>query len=357
MIFSKTRDASTVILNGLFLDEVGLQSGTYFMSISVIKELLNLDKRYRIITTEEFDWAKDRSIKVPKFKKKYRFFFESFYRNIHNNSMWLHFDYFLPYQMLGMTRNNIVIIHDLLPLDIPGAVPFLKAKWFRYQVKRTLSKCESVITISEFCKKRFEVHFPGLSHKISVIPNPIDTDRFISSKAASEELTKMTYFITVAAPWPHKNLQTVIDAVEDTFQEKGIPLYICGTRSKQFLGMKKSDSFRFLGFLSDEELGAVIANAKLMIAPSLYEGFGMTVYEGLALGKFVMASDLEVYGDLPNLIKVKKAHSKESWKVAIDSFLANPPTKQLSNISYLRPNVIAEKYNEIIKKSEISHSS
>jgi hypothetical protein len=70
-----------------------------------------------------------------------------------------------------------------------------------------------------------------------------------------------------------------------------------------------------------------------------------------------MASDLEVYGDLPNLIKVKNAHSKESWKVAIDSFLANPPTKQLSNISYLRPNVIAEKYNGIIEKSEISHSN
>jgi glycosyltransferase involved in cell wall biosynthesis len=357
VIFFKTRDASTLILNGLFLDEVGQQSGAYFMSISVIKELLNLDERYRIITTEEFDWAEDRSIKVPKFKKKYRFFYESLYRNIYNNSMWLHFDYFLPYQMLGMTRNNIVIIHDLLPLDIPGAVPFLKEKWFRYQVKRTLSKCESVITISEFCKKRFEVHFPGSSHKISVIPNPIDTDRFISSKAASEELTKMSYFITVAAPWPHKNLRTVIDAVDDTFQEKGIPLYICGTRSKQFLDLKESDSFRFLGFLSDEELGAVIANAKLMIAPSLYEGFGMTVYEGLALGKFVMASDLEVYGDLPNLIKVKNAHSKESWKVAIDSFLTYPPTKQLSNISYLRPNVIAEKYNEIIKKYEISYSN
>lgn len=357
MIFSKSTDASTVILNGLFLDEVGQQSGAYFMSISVIKELLNLDARYKIITTEEFDWAKDRTIKVPKFKKKYRFFFESYYRNIHNKSLWLNFDYFLPYQILGTTRKNIVIIHDLLPLDIPGAVHFLKEKWFRHQVKRTLSKCESVITISEFCKKRFEVHFPGLNHNISVIPNPINTDRFISSKEVSNELTKMSYFITVAAPWPHKNLQTVIDAVEETFQEKKIPLYICGTRSKQFVSLKESDSFRFLGFLSDEELGTAISNAKLMIAPSLYEGFGMTVYEGLALGKFVMASDLEVYGDLPNLIKVRDPHSKESWKVAIDSFLANPPTKQHSDISYLRPNVIAEKYNEIIKKFELPHSN
>ena len=147
----------------------------------------------------------------------------------------------------------------------------------------------------------------------------------------------------------------MIKAVEQTFDEKGIPLFICGTRSKLFVDLKESESYRFLGFLSDDELGRAISNAKLLIAPSLYEGFGMTVYEGLAMGKFVLASDLEVYDNLPNLIKVKNPEFSGSWESAITSFLDNPPEKLQLNINHLHPKNVAEKYNEIIQKTEQLH--
>ena len=258
--------------------------------------------------------------------------------------------------MVGDKKKNLVVIHDLLPFDIPSAVPFLKAVWFRHQVKRSLNKCDTVVTISEFCRKRFDVHFPTISNNIKIIPNPIDINRFLLPSVTKNELSEDDYFFTISAPWPHKNLRTLIDAVEHTFQETAIPLYICGTSSKFLLDLKESDSFRNLGFLSDKELGNFILNAKLVIAPSLYEGFGMTVYECLAMGKFVLASDLEVYGNLPNLIKVKNPEFRESWESAITSFLNNPPEKKIVNFSYLLPRNIAEKYNEIIKKTELSHS-
>lgn len=349
-MISLPRSDTAIILNGLFIDEVGKQSGTYFMAISVIQELLKIDKRYKLITTEKFEWAADRSIVVPKFRKRYRFFFESLYRNVYRQSVWLHFDYFLPYQIPGSKKKNVVIIHDLLPLDIPKAVPVLKAKWFRHQVKRALRKSDAVVTISEFCRKRFHVHFPALSNNITVIPNPISIDRFATLPGIKNKNREGDFFITISAPWPHKNLRTLIKAVEQTFDEKGIPLFICGTRSKLFVDLKESEAFRFLGFLSDDELGRAISNAKLLIAPSLYEGFGMTVYEGLAMGKFVLASDLEVYDNLPNLIKVKDPEFSGSWESAITGFLDNPPEKLHLNINHLHPKNIAEKYNEIIQK-------
>lgn len=345
----------SIILNGLFIDEVGKQSGTYFMAISVIQELLKIDKRYKLITTEKFEWAAGRSIQVPKFKKRYRFIFESFYRNFYRKSLWLHFDYFLPYQIPGNKNKNVVVIHDLLPLDIPSAVPVLKTKWYRHQVKRALRKSDSVITISEFCRKRFNVHYPALSKNIIVIPNPINIDRFSSTQDVENEIGQGDFFITISAPWPHKNLRTLIKAVEQTFNENRIPLVICGTRSKLFVDIEESQCYRFLGFLSDDELGKKIAHAKLLIAPSLYEGFGMTVYEGLAMGKFVLASDLEVYDNLPNLIKVKDPEFSQSWESAINGFLDNPPEKLQLNISHLHPKKVAEKYNEIIQKTEQSH--
>lgn len=351
-MISVPRKEPSIILNGLFIDEVGKQSGTYFMAISVIQELLKIDKRYKLITTEKFEWAADRSIVVPKFRKRYRFFFESFYRNVYRQSLWLHFDYFLPYQIPGTKKRNVVVIHDLLPLDIPSAVPVLKAKWFRYQVKRSLRKSNSIITISDFCRKRFNIHFPALSKNIEVIPNPISFDRFLRLSEIDSENSGGEFFITISAPWPHKNLRTLIKAVEQTFDEWRIPLFICGARSKLFADFKESESCRFLGFLSDDELGKALTNAKLLIAPSLYEGFGMTVYEGLAMGKFVLASDLEVYDNLPNLIKVKNPEFSASWESAITNFLDNPPKKQQLNIEYLHPKNVAEKYNAIIHKTE-----
>jgi len=352
---SMPKGGSSIILNGLFIDEVGKQSGSYFMAISVIQELLKIDKRYKLITTEKFEWAVGQSIIVPKFRKRYRFLFESFYRNVYRKSLWLHFDYFLPYQIPGSKKKNVTVIHDLLPLDIPSAVSVLKAKWFRHQVKRALMKSDSVITISEFCLKRFNAHFPALSNDIKVIANPINIERFSSLPDVENWNSEGDFFIAISAPWPHKNLRTLINAVEKTFNERRIPLLICGTRSNLFADLKETESYKFLGFQADVDLGRAISNAKLVIAPSLYEGFGMTVYEALAMGKFVLASNLEVYENLPNLIKVENPELSGSWESAITSFLDNPPEKQKLDISHLHPKNVAEKYNEIIQKTEKLH--
>ena len=351
-MFSKPKNDTPIVLNGLFLDEEGKQSGAYFMAITVIKELLILDSRYRLITTQDFDWARGRSIYVPKFKKVLRFFVETYYRNIYKDFTWVHFDYFLPYRLLGRRHVDLVVIHDLLPLDIPKSVSKYKLKWFSHQVRRSISRSYLVITISNFCKSRFAYHYPGFVDKIVVISNPVDLLRFNNKNLDPSNFGNTPYFLTVSAPWPHKNLQTLVKAVEASYAVNAIPLFICGTRSKLLSNLNESEAVRFLGYLSDAELANAITNACLIMVPSLYEGFGMTVYEGLALGQYVLASDLEVYGSLPNLIRVQNPHLSHSWLDAIENFLGNPPVKESVDLSDFEPRLIAEKYDEVIKKSD-----
>jgi glycosyltransferase involved in cell wall biosynthesis len=48
------------------------------------------------------------------------------------------------------------------------------------------------------------------------------------------------------------------------------------------------------GFLDDNELRSVVAGASALALPSLAEGFGLPVLEGLATGTVVLASDIPV---------------------------------------------------------------
>ena len=48
---------------------------------------------------------------------------------------------------------------------------------------------------------------------------------------------------------------------------------------------------RFLGYVPDEELAAMLTGAAVLIFPSLYEGFGLPPLEAMACGTPVIASD------------------------------------------------------------------
>ncbi len=56
------------------------------------------------------------------------------------------------------------------------------------------------------------------------------------------------------------------------------------------------------GYVSDDELAALYKNAKALIVPSLYEGFGFPILEGLVMGCPVVSSNAsslpEVGGDV-----------------------------------------------------------
>ena len=345
------RQNRQIILNGLFLDKIGKQSGTYFMAVAIVRELLSKDQNYFLITTEKYSWATNQTILVRHFNKRLRFVVESYYRNIYRNAIWLNFDYFLPYQFAGKNRIDLVVVHDLLPLDMPAAVSWLKRKWYRKQVHRSLKLSAAIITISHFCKNQIKFHFPESSKEIHVIPNPVDIDRFSIKVEDIPNGNFEKYFVTIAAPWPHKNLATIFSAFEVLYQKFNTPLYVIGTRFNLLPQNGESEAVRYLGFLNDADLGKVILHSQAVVAPSLYEGFGMTVYEGLGLGKFVIASNLSVYIETPNLIRVDDPRSYSSWVQVLESFLVRQPTRKLINLENLRPNVIANRYHNLVSET------
>ncbi len=52
------------------------------------------------------------------------------------------------------------------------------------------------------------------------------------------------------------------------------------------------EQITYLGYISDEEKGALMAGCVALVYPSLYEGFGLPVLEGMAAGIPVVTSNV-----------------------------------------------------------------
>jgi glycosyltransferase involved in cell wall biosynthesis len=87
-------------------------------------------------------------------------------------------------------------------------------------------------------------------------------------------------------------------------------LYIAGSkenfRSKDSEILKQTENngaVVWTGSIPDEALCGIIAEASLLVQPSLYEGFGLPPLEALYLGTNALISDIpvfrEIYGDFP----------------------------------------------------------
>lgn len=120
----------------------------------------------------------------------------------------------------------------------------------------------------------------------SIIYNPVNPSFVFSRKNINKEKPIILHLGTK----PNKNLSRVIEAVST------IPctLHIIGKVSEDL--RKKIDEYgidvRIDNNVSDEEIIRAYKECDIVCFPSLYEGFGLPIIEGQAIGRPIVTSDL-----------------------------------------------------------------
>jgi glycosyltransferase involved in cell wall biosynthesis len=210
--------------------------------------------------------------------------------------------------------NQVVTIHDVVPLDHPEWLSFKFAKWYQFLIPRLIRRSRKVITISNFSKERILASCPFVSEsKIVVIPNGVDS-RFSPqiSVALNEDLKKLNlnirhgkYILSVSSIEPRKNLNSLIKAWVkiSNLLPSDIYLVIAGGIGNQ--SIFKAESFPvtlpriiFLGRVSDDVLPSLYSGALFFCYLSLYEGFGLPPLEAMACGTPVLVSDRPVFQEV-----------------------------------------------------------
>lgn len=173
----------------------------------------------------------------------------------------------------------------------------LESRLYHYDV--SLKLADRIITISEFSKKTF-VRILGISRrKIDRIY--LCADEMPDGVRPLEwPLTGSEGFIIYPANnWPHKNHKSLIDALKILDKRgKHIPCIFTGSLLngrddwERFLKLKGySNNLYHLGRLSRAEISWLYRHSRMLVFPSLFDGFGIPIVEAMDSGLPITCAD------------------------------------------------------------------
>jgi glycosyltransferase involved in cell wall biosynthesis len=170
--------------------------------------------------------------------------------------------------------------------------------------RRAYRKSHEIFTVSEFSKSRINYHL-GIEKPINVTYSGIQPIYLNSRK---KNIKKEETIVFVGNIKKHKGLNTLIDAFCMARSEGLLhKLIIIGNKEKfrtrdnavlnkiESLG---SENVTFTNFISNERLVELLSTAKLLVQPSLYEGFGLPPLEAMVLGTRALISDIPVFREV-----------------------------------------------------------
>ncbi|QRY80148.1 glycosyltransferase family 4 protein [Pseudomonas sp. PDNC002] len=213
--------------------------------------------------------------------------------------------------------------------NVMDLIPMLHPEWASPNLRqaknwlfgRTVRSADHIITISEYSKRDLINHLGIAADDISVTPLGVDPIYFerIGEEHRLEALAKCGvargFFLCIGTLQPRKNLMRVLLAHQslpaDVRREH--PLIVVGRNGwgaddllPALRALEARGEGRWLDYLPQADVLALLQSATAVVFPSLYEGFGLPVVEAFAARCPVITSNStslpEVAGDAALLV-------------------------------------------------------
>jgi glycosyltransferase involved in cell wall biosynthesis len=167
--------------------------------------------------------------------------------------------------------------------------------------RRSVRRAALVIAPSRFTADCLRERYGTPRSKLRVIPAGVGDEFFAAPEADDGARLRGRYGLEAggfalypANPWPHKNHLRLFRALARLDgRPGGAPLVVCmgrvrGERRRvsalaEAAGLR-AERVRDLGFVPEDDLPRLLRAARLLVFPSLFEGFGLPVAEALAAG-------------------------------------------------------------------------
>jgi glycosyltransferase involved in cell wall biosynthesis len=211
----------------------------------------------------------------------------------------------------------VVTLHDLGYLHFPEAHTRRRRLELDFTTRWSLRAARQIIAISHATRADLIRHYQADPTRISVVHHGVQPSFRPATPTTIATLRQQyalphPYLLYVGTIQPRKNLARLISAFAQLCANADLPaelqLVLAGkpgwltesiTTQAAQLGI--AQRVRFLGYVPEPDLPALLSGALAFCFPSLYEGFGMPVLEAMACGTPVLCANTaalpEVAGD------------------------------------------------------------
>lgn len=227
-------------------------------------------------------------------------------------------DHIIPRKIRGI--KSVITIHDLGAIKLKNTAP----KKTYYLMKLFLKKCaktaDAIIAVSNFTKHEIINTFHVNPNKIFVTYNgELIKPTFVNKCDNFKNLVDKKFILFVGTIQPRKNIFNLVKAFKQ-INGDDVKLVLAGkigwNNDSVLTEINNSKNIVLTGYISYEEKSWLYSNCSFVIYPSLYEGFGLPILEGLSYKKIVLcgnnSSMPEVVGpsgiyinDVNNVIEIK----------------------------------------------------
>lgn len=238
----------------------------------------------------------------------------------------------------------VMTLHDLTHVHYPQTQPADRLAEIERHVGNGVERASCVLTDSKHVADEVRRYFSLPEERVVVAPlgyaprfRPRSAEE-LEAALASFGLSFGDYLICVGTLEPRKNLQLALraHALLPASLRARLPLVIVGMPGWRSEGLDetldvavKGGWAKVLGYQSDEVLAELLAGARALLFPSLYEGFGLPVLEAMASGVPVLltrtSSLPEVAGEAGIYVD---AHDPLEMCFALQELEENPSLRQ-----------------------------
>ncbi|WP_055669358.1 glycosyltransferase family 4 protein [Desnuesiella massiliensis] len=246
--------------------------------------------------------------------------------------------YHIPQNGVGLPPKKnchfVITLHDVIPYKMPETVGERYLNIFLNEMPSIVSRCDGIITVSNYSKEDIAKAFNFPKEKIYVthlaseeIYKPLNIDfckNFIKENYGINE----DFILYIGGFSPRKNILGLIEAFSNIVNKnkKNIKLVIAGSKGISYemyknrtINLKVEEDVLFPGFIPLNHLPLFYNAAELFVYPSFYEGFGLPPLEAMSCGTPVIASNITSIPEILDngAILINPSNSEELYDAII----------------------------------------
>ncbi len=205
-------------------------------------------------------------------------------------------------------KNTVVIAHDSAFMVYPEAYNFWGRQYLKWMNKRIVACAVLIITPSQFSKDELIKFYQADPNKIAVASLGYDNQLFrVLTATEKERVPEILKKYNISKPFLlfinrleyKKNTKRIVEAFDILKKDFDLQMILVGQPGVGYDEIKltiehstNKIDIRELGWVEEFDLPYLLSGARIFLAPSLYEGFGIPLLQALACGCPVVASNV-----------------------------------------------------------------